>query len=313
MLRCQPQQKSILAAELEKNDNVQLVLTPEQRQHLIGFLLLIESDPLILTQICLYLRISRSTVISDLDQVEAWFHEWGIELQRRQNFGICINCSEKQRQQVLLALIWGKSPFQPSIFKVSFQNGLTFSLAEDIQSMPMIKDVNDFLHLFNMKKIFNKVIFIEDFLGGRFTDEAVLYLALVFSILLARIKMGSHIQLSDEELNIFRNTQEWKAAEKMVNNLEPYEAPLWGKCDIAYVVMHIISAPLLENWIGDLDREGKYRDLFDGMMDVIDASYQIEGMIEDPTLRDGIVNYLIPMFNHTPAIFGSPRPRLIFR
>lgn len=297
VLKCPPQQKSTLVVELEKSDNIQLVLTPEQRQQLICFLLLIETEPVILTQISLHLKISRSTVISDLDHVENWLNEWGILLERKQNYGICVNCTEKQRQQVLLALIWGKCPFNTSLFEVSYQKGLTFTLAEDIQSTPMVKDIDDFLHLFNMKKIFNKVIFIEDSLGGRFTDEAVLYLALVFSILLARIKMGEHIQMNESELEKFSGTPEWKAAEKMVNNIDPYEAPLWEQGDIAYVVMHIFSSPLLENWVSDLEKVNGYKDLFEELLIAINSLYKIDGLTEDPTLRDGIINYLIPVFN----------------
>ena len=296
-LECLPEKKTSLVVELEKSDNVQLVLTPEQRQQLICFLLLIETEPVLLTQISLHLKISRSTVISDLDEVEKWLKDWGIALERKQNYGICINSTEKQRQQVLLALIWGKSPFSPSVFEVSYQKGLIFTLAEDIHSTPLVKDIDDFMHLFNMKKIFNKVIYIEDSLGGRFTDEAVLYLALVFSILLARIKMGEHIRVSQSDLEKFSNTQEWKAAERMVTNLDSYEAPLWDQGDIAYVVMHIFSAPLLENWVSDLEKVNGYKDLFEELLVSINSLYKIDGLTEDPTLREGIINYLVPVFN----------------
>ena len=297
MLKCLPQQKMAMVEELDKSKNVQLVLAPEQRQQLICFLLLIETDPVILTQISLNLKISRSTVISDLDQVEKWLKTCGLALERKQNYGIYIISSEKQRQQALLALIWGNCPFNPNIFLVSYQKGLKFTLADDIKNTPLIKEVDDFLHLFNMKKIFNKVIYIEDFLGGRFTDEAVLYLALVLSILLARIKMGEHIQITEGELKKFHDMQEWKAAEKMVFNLDPFESPLWEQGDIVYIVMHILSSPLLENWVKDLDKAGGYRDLFEELMLAVNSLYKIDGLTEDPTLRDGIINYLIPVFN----------------
>ena len=297
MLECLPQQQMTLVEELEKNKSIQLVLTPEQRQQLICFLLLIKTEPVILTQISLNLKISRSTVVNDLDQVEKWLIKRGIFLERKQNYGIYIMSSEKLRQQALLALIWGNCPFYPSIFEVSYQKGLTFTLVEGVQNIPMIKEVNDFLCLSNMKRIFNKVIYIEDFLGGRFTDEAVLYLAVVFSVLLARIKTGKHIQINDQELEKFQNMQEWNAAEKMVKNLSQGESANWQRGDIAYVVMHILSSPLLENWIGDLDKTGEYKNLFEELLDAINSIYKIDGLKEDPTLRDGIINYLIPVFN----------------
>lgn len=304
---CKPQQQIILIEELEKSERVQLILTPEQRQQLICFQLLIKTEPILLTQISLNLKISRSTVVNDLDQVEKWLSKWGINIERRQNYGISINESEKLRQQSLLALIWGKCPFNPSVFKVSYQKGLIFNLVEDVQNTPLIKEVNDFLCLFNMKKIFNKVIFIEDSLGGRFTDEAVLYLALAFSILLARIKMNVHIQITDQEFKEFSGMQEWKAAERIVRNLDPTMFENWQRGDIAYVVMHILSSPVLENWKGDLDKTGEYKNLFKELLDVINSFYEIEGLREDPTLRDGIINYLIPIFNQHIYHLWFPR------
>ena len=297
MLECLPAQQIALVEELANTDSVQLVLAPQQRQQLICFLLLIKTEPVLLTHIGLNLKVSRSTVLSDLDQVEKWFNEWGISLERKQNYGIYITSSEKLRQQVLLALMWGKCPFCSSIFEVSYQKGLTFILAEDMQNIPMIKEVNDFLCLFNMKRVFNKVILIEDFLGGRFTDEAVLYLALVFSVLLARIKMDRHIQVSDQDFEKFREMKEWKAAEMLTRNLDQSESTNWQRGDIAYVVMHILSSPLLENWIGDLDKTGEYKKLFEEILNAVNDSYEIDGLREDPTLRDGIINYLIPVFN----------------
>ncbi|HAF62458.1 MAG TPA: hypothetical protein DCK95_09040 [Anaerolineaceae bacterium] len=306
-LECLPQQHIELVKELEKNESVQLVLTPEQRQQLICFLLLIKTEPVLLTQISLNLKISRSTVVSDLDEVEKWLHEWEITLERKQNFGIHVACSEKLKQQALLALIWGNCPFQPSVFEVSYQKGLIFTLVEDVRNIPLIKEIHDFLCLFNMKKIFNKVILIEDFLGGRFTDEAVLYLALVFSILSARVKMDKHIQITDQVFAKFHVMQEWKAAERMVKDLCQGEIKDWQRGDIAYVVMHILSSPLLENWIGDIDKTGEYKTLFEDLLDAISSIYKVEGMNEDPTLRDGIINYLIPIFNQHHYQLWFPR------
>ena len=294
---CQAQQKEALIEKLTLNENLQLVLSPEQRQQLICFLLLINPEPVILTQICLNLRISRSTVISDLDQVESWLEMWGIDLERKQNYGIWITNPEKDKQQVLLSLIWGDSPFKPSIFQVSFQIGLVFLLEKDIDSTPVIKEINNFLNLSNMKKIFNKVVFVEDFLGGRFADEAVLYLALVFSVLIDRIKMGIHIQIPEQEITLLKKMQEWKAAERLAKNLVRNSPVIWEDSDIAYIVMHILSSPVLENWNSDYEKADAHKDLFLELLEKISLIYTIEGLKDDPTLREGIVNYLVPLFN----------------
>ena len=309
-VNCQSPQKAVLIEQLTFNENIQLVLSPEQRQQLICFLLLINPEPVILTQICLNLKISRSTVISDLNQVEGWLERWGINLERKQNYGIWITNSEKVKQQILLSLIWGASPFSPSIFQVSFQTGLVFSLEKDIDSTPVIKDINNFLNLSNMKKIFNKVVFIEDFLGGRFTDEAVLYLALVFSILIDRINMGIHIRIPEQEIEQLKKMQGWKAAERMARNLVEDSPIIWEDGDIAYIVMHILSSPVLENWNSDFGKADAHKGLFGELLEKISSIYKIEGLKDDPTLREGIVNYLVPLFNQKKYNLWFPKANI---
>jgi hypothetical protein len=150
--------------------------------------------------------------LSDLNRSKIGFDEWEFSIERKQRYGLSLTGTEKQRQLVLLALIWGKCPFCPSIFEVSYQKGLTFTLAEDTQNIPIIKEVNDFVCLFDMKKVFNKVIFIEDYLGGRFTDEAD-YIWRWFLCIASRIRKPPNRNIN-QELRNFRKMQEWKAAEK---------------------------------------------------------------------------------------------------
>lgn len=297
ILECLPEQRAEITKELEENSNLQLVLTPGQRQQLIGCLLLIETEPIILTQIRSLLNVSRTTIINDLDIIDNWFESWGIELERKQNYGIWITNPEKQRQQVMLALIWGVTPFGTSLFEVSFQNGLYFSLIEDVYVLPLIERVNNFLQQFNLKKIFNKVVYVEDFLGGRFTDEAVLYLALVLSILVARIKMGQHIQFDHETLKEINHLPVWQAAVKLAHSLDEPESINWEEADIAYIAMQILASPRNESWRGEFEQGEVFQALLEDMLKEIGKAYGIKDLDDDLALRDGLVNHLIPVCN----------------
>jgi hypothetical protein len=44
-----------------------------------------------------------------------------------------------------------------------------------------------------------------------------------------------------------------------------------------------------------LDRAGRYKELFAELLNAINDLYKFEGLKDDPTLRDGIINYLIPI------------------
>jgi transcriptional antiterminator len=90
MLECPPEQHHVLVEELASTDSIQLVLSPQQRQQLISFLLLIKTEPVLLTHIALILKVSRSTVLSDLEQIENWFDEWEISIERKQNYGLSL-------------------------------------------------------------------------------------------------------------------------------------------------------------------------------------------------------------------------------
>lgn len=296
MINCLPAQRETIFKELENNHHMQLALTPGQRQQLICFMLLIEDEPVILTQIRSLLKVSRTTIINDLEVLEDWFQHKGLVLERKQNYGIWIASSEKERQQVLLALFWGEAPFGPSLFEISFQNGLEFALGEDTEYLPLVQQVCNFLKLFDMKTIFNKVVFIEDILGGRYTDDSVLFLALVLSVLLARVKMGSHID-ADQGKELLEKKPVWEAATKMIQSLDDSQDLKWVDGDIAYVAMHILSSPRNESWISEFDQEHLYTYLSYELLSEISKAYDIIDLKDDPILREGIINHLIPVCN----------------
>ena len=310
MVECIPDKRTSLIEEIEQDQKLQLILTPGQRQQLICFLLLVETEPVILTQIRVLLKVSRTTIIKDLDEIEVWLSDWGIDLERKQNYGIWIASPEKHRQQVLMALLWGAAPFGPSLFEISFQNGLVFSLEDDVEFLPLVEMINNILETFDFHKIFNKVIFVEDFLGGRFTDDAVLFLALFFSVLVARIKMGQHLDIPEQEITLLKEIPIWQAAVNMANSLSEGNQLPWTESDIAYIAMNILAAPRSESWAGELDQESHYKELFADLLEHISQAYQISELRTDPTLRDGLVNHLIPVCNQHIFQLWFPKMQL---
>lgn len=90
-LQCTAEQGQTLARELDSLLQFQLVLMSEQRQQLLALMLLLADEPFILYQLQQLLDVSRTTILSDLDAIEAWAKAQGLNLERRPNYGFCIN------------------------------------------------------------------------------------------------------------------------------------------------------------------------------------------------------------------------------
>lgn len=307
IIDCQPEQKSTLIEELEGASRLQLILTPEQRQQMICFYLLFETEPLILTQIAQLAKVSRTTVLADLELIEDWMAQHSIHLERRQNYGIWVECPEQDRQQAILTFLWGEIPFGPPLFTISFQHGLVFSLDEDAHFLPLVEKINHILNQIDLKKIFNKVVFVEDFLSGRFTDDAVLFLSLVLSVLVIRVKDGKHIEPPNIDLEKLQAAPIWEAANKIVQSLEVPPPADMDINDIAYVSTYILASPRVESWPSDAEQESLYKKLSKELLKTVSQSYDLTTLVKDPTLRDGMMNHLIPVCNQQRYHLWFPR------
>ncbi len=71
--------------------------------------------------------VSRTTIIKDLDLIESFFNQMGLQVIRRPNYGIEIDEDEKLRQKIITMLLWGETPFGKSLFKIDHRKGLNFS------------------------------------------------------------------------------------------------------------------------------------------------------------------------------------------
>lgn len=297
IIDCQPEQRNSIIKELEGASRLHLVLTPEQRQQLLCVYLLFETEPIILAQLTRISKVSRTTILADLEAIEAWLSQRDLQLERKQNYGFLIEGAEKFRQQAILTLLWGEMPFGKSLFSVSYQKGLQFTLHKDAHFLPIVHEVNEKLSQINLKKILNKIVLIEDFLVGRFTDEGVLYLSLVISLLMVRAQSGIHIEAQLIDIKNLKELPAWEAAVLIMKNLDEVEWLSWTENDIAYLEMNILSSPRMDSWPSDVEQEKRYRELSNELINEVSKTYEIEALLNDLHLREGLINHLVPVCN----------------
>jgi mannitol operon transcriptional antiterminator len=294
-LDCPSEQQHALLKDLSTESDIQLVLSLEQRQQLLAIILIVAIEPVILYQLQQLAQVSRTTITKDLDAVEVWLDGRSLTLERRPNYGIWVKGSEQIRRQALAALVWGDTPFGPSLIELDHNQGVVFSLVKDANLLPLVQRTGEIVRRWDTQRTAGIVAYAEAQLDGRFTDDAVLHLALSFAIQNSRVQQGQFVQISPAEIDELRQFDVWPVAGRLAHRLA-WPAKGWPEAEVAHLAMHLLAAPRNDRWPGDLDLNGSFASLLEAVMEAIAEAYQQPGLSHDRTLRDGIATHIVPAF-----------------
>jgi len=299
-LECSSKQAHTLQQEVASKSRLQLILTPGQRQQQLALLLLSRSgDPMLVQYLQHLLQVARATVLKDLDEVSHWLEDWRIQLIRKPNFGVMVTGNELILQQALAALLWAETPFEDPLVEMTYADGPVFALKADTELLPIVAQANQILGRLNTQRVLGQVAYAEEQLGGRFTDDAVLHLSLALAILAERVHSGRHLEVDDETIGEttlawLQALPVWEVSRTIARRLGwSHDCP-WQDADLAGIAMHILAAPHSEIWPGNLDREQRESILINQLVEHISRAYDQPGLANDLTLRDGLVNHVIP-------------------
>src|ERR1044071_6788513 len=288
-------QTQALFQKINIHFDVQIILSVSQRQQLLALFLLTQTEPLILAQLEQMSAVSRMTILKDLDEIEMWLAGQEIRLIRKPHFGVLANGLEHNCQQALAELLWGETPFSHDpITIIAHSDGLTFNLQDDAHLLPLVERVNDYLSDIHLRRTIGLVAKAEEQLDGRFTDDAVLHLALVFAIMANRIQAGNHLLVNNELLTTLQSTKMWPIAAYVANRLGRETNSIWKPADIAGVAMEMMAASRNDAFPSELERESDFSALSDRLMEHISQSFGISKIKHDRTLQSGLLNNIIP-------------------
>jgi mannitol operon transcriptional antiterminator len=294
VLECTPDQVNNLSSELAAESHFQLVLTVEQRQQLLALILLVADEPFILYQLQQTTQVSRTTVLKDLDGLDAWLKAHDLTLERRPNYGIWIKGQEQARRQALAAWLWGETPLGPALTSITHTQGLVFAMGDDADLLPIVQKANQIVRRWETKRTFGHVAYAEAQLDGRFTDDAVLHIALVLAIQTERVQHNHHLAVDTKTISWLESLAVWPVAAQIARRLGWKLADSWPQAEIAGIAMNLLAAPRNDRWPGDLEIDDSFSNLIDDLMQYIGQAYDLPDLKEDMTLRDGIVTHIIP-------------------
>lgn len=307
-LNCPNSQRTQLLHKIHAYQGLQLILSPEQRQQLLALVLLDADQPFILQQLEQMLAVSRTTVLGDLDAIEPWLEKHGLQLERRPNYGIEVDGSEQQRRQAVGAWAWGDTPFGLPLAPVTHSSGINFELAEDRELLPIVEAAAGIIDSWDVARLFGLVAYAEAQLGGRFSDDAVLYLALIFAIQAARVHQGATVDVAQADLDWLQRHSAWPVAAEIASRLHWGVGDAWPQSEVAFITRYLLAAPRNERWPGDLDVNGTFTICIDQMMERIRDAYGLPSLEQDKTLRDGIVVHVIPAYLRQRFQLWMPPP-----
>ncbi len=290
-----PEQTHKLYRKISVQTEVQIVLSVSQRQQLLALFLLTQTEPSILAQLEHISQVSRMTILKDLGEIGDWLQTQKIKLIRKPHFGIQVSGTEHDCQQALAELLWGETPFSSDpITEITHADGLTFNLQGDAQLSPLVKHINDFLSSLHMRRTIAVVAHAEEQLGGRFTDDAVLHLALIFAIMSNLVQSGKHLELDGQQLASLQSAKMWPVAAQAASRLARESNSIWKPGDTAGVAMEMMAAPRNEVFPGELERDSDFSALSERLMAYISEAFGIPKVKQDRMLQNGLLNYIVP-------------------
>jgi mannitol operon transcriptional antiterminator len=191
--------------------------------------------------------------------------------------------------------LWGETPFSlDPITIITHSEGLHFALADDARLLPLVKSINDYLSKLHLRRTIGLVAKAEEQLGGRFTDDAVLHLALTVAIRSHRVQAGLHLVINDELLSSLKSTRMWPVAGYVASRLARESGASWQSADIAGLTTEMMAAPRNDAFPGELERESDFSALCERAMEHIAQSFGIPKLKHDRTLQNGLINNVVP-------------------
>lgn len=284
-----------LLEEIDSHANTQIVLSISQRQQLLALFLLIKPGPYTFSKVEEILQVSRMTVFKDLDDIETWFNQESITLTRKPHFGVQAACTETTRRQTMAKLIWGETPFsRDPITEVTHADGLVFDLKGYARLIPMLEFVNTFVSQINMRRTVALVTKAEEQLGGRFTDDAVLHMALMLAIAANRVRGGHHLDVPEPTLNELMGMPIWAVADSIAQRLKRDSVYSWQSVETAGIAMELLAAQRNEILPGELAQNLVFELDLGRIMAYMSDAFNIPKIKYDQILQNGLVNHVLP-------------------
>ncbi len=237
------ERKSLLQ-ELQCSDGYCPPLSSDQRLCIVLLILLRSDEPLPLKQLWPQLRVSRKTLLADMDRAERWLAERNLRLVRRPHYGFKVAGEERTRREAsvqlmlhklspvgVLALCDSEGGFLPNTSDTEnqwWESLLPYLRPQELRSARKLTDV------------------MAAELGGRFTDSARAYITLHAALAVDAVRRGKSVQLPSDAIDKLKKQAEWRIAEAFARRVGHWLGVAVPESEIAYLVALLQTSELRE-------------------------------------------------------------------
>lgn len=290
---------------LNSSKHFQLIINASQRQQLIAFRLLTETQPIILQHIQYETDVSRTTVLNDLEVIEEWFQRFDLALNKRPNYGNVCAGPELARRQALAALLWDSEPFGHPLITITRDRGFVFTLSKDVHLLPIVRYVNEVLESWDILSAYQWVSLIVKLFGGRLSADAERHIAMMLSIQAQRATSGQRVVLDGASLSWAMGQPIWEAAAKLAEMIWPGMSVEELREEIAVIVLYLLGSTRHTTWTGDHLVDAGLMELVESLTDEAAAQLGIPALRLDKEFRSGLIAHLVPLWirSHFPLWF----------
>ncbi|OPA01170.1 PTS sugar transporter subunit IIA [Bacillus cereus] len=190
----------------------------EERVLQIAYSLLMNVKPVTVQELAEQYFVNRATVKKDLDRIETWLEELGLDLVVKQRIGLTVESDERSKRKALAKLsdlIHNRELMNQFIKKQFLYHEIKFVMTE-------LKALQKRYATF-------------------FTDDTLENLLLHTLIMVRRMKLKQPISMSKDDLNIVRETKEYGWALDFLTRLEFVFTVHFTEEEIAYLAIHILG------------------------------------------------------------------------
>ncbi|MGL4789809.1 MAG: BglG family transcription antiterminator, partial [Anaerotignaceae bacterium] len=171
-------------------------------------MLLYSEEPIKMTYLCYFYKISEGTLNKELAEVEKWLSRYDVKLIRRSGSGIFISYEEKGYRLAVEALI---TEYYNASELLSLLYEKTFKKLENIPPF-IVKEEAQFIGEILMEA--------EKRMDVHFTDNSYLGLFVIIALSIYRVRKGKEIQLTEEKISSLQMLPEYSVAEFVSDNIK---------------------------------------------------------------------------------------------
>ncbi|HHT7228007.1 TPA: BglG family transcription antiterminator [Bacillus cereus] len=193
----------------------------EERVLQIAYSLLMNVKPVTVQEFAEQYFVNRAAVKKDLDRIEKWLEELGLELILKQRVGLTVEGDERNKRKALAKLsdlIHNQELMNQFIKKQFLYHEIEFVMTE-------LKALQKRYATF-------------------FTDDTLENLLLHTLIMVRRMKLKQPISISTDDLNIVRETKEYGWTLDFLTRLEFIFTVHFTEEEIAYLAIHILGGKI---------------------------------------------------------------------